>query len=344
MDIKSAIKRVTGGLDLSKDEMIAVMRHIMSGASTDAQNAAFLVGLQMKGVKAAEILGGATVMRELATPVTLASSTHLVDTCGTGGSGANKFNISTAAAIVAAAAGARVAKHGNRGATSVSGSADVLEAAGLNLSLRADQVASTIEEVGVGFMFAPAHHSAMKHVITARREIGVRTVFNLLGPLTNPASAPNQVMGVFDPDWIPALLSVFKELGSNHVLIVSSADGLDEISSSAATHVGELKDGECNTYSISPADFGLEQYDNFDMLKIDSVQASLEMLKQALNYDNRAAGDIVALNAGAAIYVAGLADDLRAGVERAQAVMRSGEALDKLEQLVNFTQSIVMQE
>jgi anthranilate phosphoribosyltransferase len=261
MDIKSAIKRVTGGLDLNKDEMIAVMRGIMSGASTDAQNAAFLVGLQMKGVKAVEILGGATVMRELATPVILATSSHLVDTCGTGGSGADKFNISTAAAIVAAAAGARVAKHGNRGATSVSGSADVLEAAGLNLSLTADQVARTIEEVGVGFMFAPAHHGAMKHVTTARREIGVRTIFNLLGPLTNPASAPNQVMGVFDPDWIPALLNVFKELGSNHVLIVSSADGLDEISISAATHVGELKNGELSTYTISPADIGINQYE-----------------------------------------------------------------------------------
>ena len=344
MDIKSAIKRVTGGLDLNKDEMIAVMRGIMSGASTDAQNAAFLVGLQMKGVKAVEILGGATVMRELATPVILATSSHLVDTCGTGGSGADKFNISTAAAIVAAAAGARVAKHGNRGATSVSGSADVLEAAGLNLSLTSDQVARTIEEVGVGFMFAPAHHGAMKHVTTARREIGVRTIFNLLGPLTNPASAPNQVMGVFDPDWIPALLNVFKELGSNHVLIVSSADGLDEISISAATHVGELKNGELNTYTISPADIGINQYDNFDMLKIDSAQASLKMLMQALNYAKQAAGDIVALNAGAAIYVAGLATDLGAGVERAQAVMRSGEALDKLDQLVNFTQSIVMQE
>ena len=324
--------------------MIAVMRGIMSGASTDAQNAAFLVGLQMKGVKAVEILGGATVMRELATPVILATSSHLVDTCGTGGSGADKFNISTAAAIVAAAAGARVAKHGNRGATSVSGSADVLEAAGLNLSLTADQVARTIEEVGVGFMFAPAHHGAMKHVTTARREIGVRTIFNLLGPLTNPASAPNQVMGVFDPDWIPALLNGFKEVGSNHVLIVSSADGLDEISISAATHVGELKNGELNTYTISPADIGINQYDNFDMLKIDSAQASLKMLMQALNYAKQAAGDIVALNAGAAIYVAGLATDLGAGVERAQAVMRSGEALDKLDQLVNFTQSIVMQE
>ena len=344
MDIKAAIKRVTDRLDLSKDEMIAVMRDIMSGASTDAQNAAFLVGLQMKGVKAAEILGGAMVMRELATPVNLAPGPHLVDTCGTGGSGADKFNISTAAAIVAAAAGARVAKHGNRGATSVSGSADVLEAAGMNLSLTADQVARTIEAVGVGFMFAPAHHSAMKHVITARREIGVRTLFNLLGPLTNPASVPNQVMGVFDPSWIDALLYVFKELGSNHVLVVSSEDGLDEISISAATHVGELKNGEVSTYSISPSDYGIGNYDNFEMLKIDGPQASLAMLKQALDYSDQAAGDIVALNAGAAIYVADLATDLGAGVEQAQALLRSGTALEKLEQLVDFTQSIAAQE
>lgn len=344
MDIRAAIKRVTSGVDLSKEEMISVMGDIMSGVSTDAQNAAFLVGLQMKGVKAAEILGGAMVMRELVTPVTLPPTPHLVDTCGTGGSGANKFNISTAAAIVAAAAGARVAKHGNRGATSKSGSADVLEAAGVSLSLTADQVASTIEAVGVGFMFAPVHHSAMKHVITARREIGVRTVFNLLGPLTNPAAAPNQVMGVFDPDWIPALLSVFQELGSNHVLVVSSADGLDEISISAATHIGELKNGEVSTYSILPTDFGIDLYDGFGMLKIDSAEESLTMLKQALDYSNQAAGDIVALNAGAAIYVADLAADLGAGVARAQAVLRSGEALEKLGQLVSFTQSLATQE
>jgi len=344
MDIRAAIKQVTSGVDLSKEDMIAVMRDIMTGISTDAQNAGFLVGLQMKGVKAAEILGGATVMRELVTPVVLPPTPHLVDTCGTGGSGANKFNISTAAAIVAAAAGASVAKHGNRGASSKSGSADVLEAAGVSLSLTADQVARTIAAVGVGFMFAPAHHSAMKHVITARKEIGVRTVFNLLGPLTNPAGAPNQVMGVFDPDWIPALLSVFQELGSNHVLVVSSADGLDEISISAASHIGELKDGKVSTYSISPTDFGIELYNNFDMLKIDSAQESLSMLRQALDYSNQAAGDIVALNAGATIYVAGLAADLGEGVARAQALLRSGAALAKLEQLVSFTQSLATQE
>ena len=243
MDIKDAIRRVTGGGDLAAPEMVEVMTHVMSGETTDAQNAAFLVGLQMKGVKAAEILGAARVMRELATPVKVGNRSHLVDTCGTGGSGAGKFNVSTAAAIVAACAGARVAKHGNRGATSKSGSADVLEAAGYNLALGPDQVGELIDRVGVGFMFAPAHHGAMKHVIAARREIGVRTVFNLLGPLTNPAGAPNQLMGVFDGAWIRPLLEVLRELGSEHVLIVAAEDGLDEISIAAATRIGELKDG-----------------------------------------------------------------------------------------------------
>ncbi|MBQ13589.1 MAG: anthranilate phosphoribosyltransferase [Gammaproteobacteria bacterium] len=340
MDIGAAIKQVTSGGDLSKDEMIAVMRDIMSGKTTDAQNAAFLVGLQMKGVKAAEILGGATVMRELVTPVQVIQSPNLVDTCGTGGSGSNKFNVSTAAAIVAACAGAKVAKHGNRGATSKSGSADVLEAAGVNLQLEPNDVANAIEQVGVGFMFAPAHHSAMKHVITARKEIGVRTVFNLLGPLTNPASAPNQIIGVFDADWIPALLEVLKELGSNHVLIVSSFDGLDEISISAGTSVGELKEDSISIYSVSPEDFGIELYENYDMLKISSAEESLAMLRQALTYENQAAGDIVALNAGAAIYAANLTEDLHAGVEKAKEILKSGAAVAKLDELAEFTQAV----
>lgn len=344
MDIRTAIKRVTSGQDLSKDEMITVMREIMSGQSTDAQNAAFLVGLQMKGVKAAEILGGATVMRELATTVHVEPSPFLVDTCGTGGSGSNKFNVSTAAAIVAACAGAKVAKHGNRGATSKSGSADVLEAAGVNLALSANDVAKTIEEVGVGFMFAPAHHSAMKHVITARKEIGVRTVFNLLGPLTNPAAAKNQIIGVFDADWIPALLEVLKELGSNHVLVVAAEDGLDEISISAPTTIGELKDGEISSYSVSPADFSIEQYDNYEMLQIDSAQESLAMLRDAFSNKNQAAADIVALNAGAAIYAANLVDDLQSGVSKAREILASGEAVAKLEQLAAFTQSLNSEE
>tara|TARA_B110000879_G_scaffold203802_1_gene281803 strand:+ start:8769 stop:9797 length:1029 start_codon:yes stop_codon:yes gene_type:complete len=340
MDIRTAIKAVTSGVDLDRDQMIAVMRELMSGQSTDAQNAAFLVGLQMKGVKSSEILGGATVMRELAAKVRLAGHPHMVDTCGTGGSGSNKFNVSTASAIVAACAGAKVAKHGNRGATSKSGSADVLEAAGVNLTLSAADVAATIEQVGIGFMFAPAHHSAMKHVIAARKEIGVRTVFNLLGPLTNPAGAPNQIIGVFDAAWIPSLLEVLKELGSNHVLIVAAEDGLDEISIAATSTVGELRDGEISLYTVEPSDFGIERYADYSMLQIDSAEESLAMLKDALGNRNQAAADIVALNAGAAIYAANLTDDLAGGVAKAQSVLRSGEALAKLEQLVEFTQSL----
>jgi len=339
MDIRSAIKRVTTSQNLSADEMTQVMHDIMSGQTTDAQNAAFLVGLQMKGVQVEELLGGAVVMRELVTPVELNPHNHMVDTCGTGGSGANKFNVSTAAALVAACAGARVAKHGNRGATSKSGSADVLEVAGVNLALTPQQVAETIEQVGVGFMFAPSHHSAMKHVITARKEIGVRTIFNLLGPLTNPAGAPNQIMGVFDAQWISALLQVLKQLGSNHVMIVSSDDGLDEISISATTEVGELRNGEISNYKVSPEDFGMKQYDNYAMLQIDNADKSLAMLRGALDYSIIPAAEIVALNAGAAIYAANLSDDLSGGVVKAQEVLSSGAAVEKLEELVKFTQA-----
>jgi len=340
MTIVGAIRRVTSGQDLNKEEMTGVMQDIMSGQTTDAQNAAFLVGLQMKGVKAAEVLGGAMVMRDLSTKVKVESSPHLVDTCGTGGSGSNKFNVSTSSAFVAAAAGAKVAKHGNRGATSKSGSADVLEAAGINLALSAEQIATTIEQVGVGFMFAPAHHSAMKHVIAARKEIGVRTVFNILGPLTNPAAASNQIIGVFDPQWIPILLEVLRDLGSDHVLIVAAEDGLDEISIAAATAVGELRGGEISSYTVSPADFGIEQYANYDELKIDSAEASLTLMRQALTYENKAAGDIVALNAGAAIFAANLEDSLLNGVKRAQEVLISGAALAKLDELVHCSNSM----
>ncbi|MCY4265052.1 MAG: anthranilate phosphoribosyltransferase [Gammaproteobacteria bacterium] len=337
MDIASAIKKVTGQQDLSADEMIAVMRDIMSGATSDIQNAAFLVGLQMKGVKTPELLGGATVMRELSNRVTVSNREHLVDTCGTGGTGSGIFNVSTASAMVAAASGARVAKHGNRGATSNSGSADVLEVAGVNLMLSPEQVALAIEEVGVGFMFAPAHHSAMKYVITVRREIGVRTVFNLLGPLTNPASAPNQVLGVFDADWIIPMLEVLRALGSEHVLVVAAEDGLDEISPASPTRVGELKCGDINEYTIRPEDFGISGHANYRALQIDSPAESLVMLKAALSGEHQAAGDIVVLNAGAALYVAGLAEDLVAGVDQARAVLISGVAVKKLDELVSFT-------
>jgi anthranilate phosphoribosyltransferase len=340
MDIKAAIVKVTSLQNLSTAEMTAVMGDIMSGKTTDAQNGGFLVGLQMKGAVADEILGGATVMRELATPVLIADKTFLVDTCGTGGSGSNTFNVSTAAAIVASAAGAKVAKHGNRGATSKSGSADVLEAAGVNLGLSAQGVGKCIEEIGVGFMFAPAHHSAMKHVITARKEIGVRTVFNLLGPLTNPAAAPNQVMGVYDASLIPVLLEVLKGLGSKHVLIVAAEDGLDEISIAAATSVGELKDGVITHYSVNPSGFGMDTYADYLSLQINSAEDSLVMVKGALSNTNKAAADIVALNAGAAIYVAGKADSLADGVQKAQAILVSGEALLTLEKLVALSNSL----
>jgi len=338
LDIREAIRYVTSGNDLEKKQMISVMRSIMLGQTTDAQNAAFLVGLQMKGVKSDELLGGATVMRELSTKVNVEPGPYLVDTCGTGGSGSNKFNVSTAAAIVAASAGARVAKHGNRGATSTSGSADVLEAAGVRLTLEAEQVAKAIEQIGVGFMFAPAHHSAMKHVIAARKEIGVRTIFNLLGPLTNPAGSPNQIIGVFDPVWIPIFLEVLRELGSNHVMIVSADDGLDEISIASETQVGELKGGKVTTYTISPNDFGIEQYPDCSSLHINSAKESLVMLKQAFANENQPAAEIVALNAGAAIYVANLCEDLLAGVTKAREVLESGIAQEKFDQLVQFTQ------
>ena len=340
MNIKDAIRRVTGGGDLAAPEMVEVMTHVMSGETTDAQNAAFLVGLQMKGVKAAEIFGAARVMRELATPVKVGDRSHLVDTCGTGGSGAGKFNVSTAAAIVAACAGARVAKHGNRGATSKSGSADVLEAAGYNLALGPDRVGELIDRVGVGFMFAPAHHGAMKHVIAARREIGVRTVFNLLGPLTNPAGAPNQLMGVFDGAWIRPLLEVLRELGSEHVLIVAAEDGLDEISIAAATRVGELKDGDISEFQLTPEALGFERAGDIDDLRVDSPAASLELVNRALAWEHEKAAQLVALNAGAAIYAAGLSEDPAAGVVRAVAVQQGGMAVDKFRELVDLSQSL----
>ena len=339
MDIKAAIAQLMQGQSLSGESMIEVMRAIMSGATTDAQNAAFLIALQIKGPSVEEVFGGATVMRELATKVPLANREFLVDTCGTGGSGSNKFNVSTASALVAACAGARVAKHGNRGASSKSGSADVLEAAGVTLGLSAEEVARCIDEIGVGFMFAPAHHSAMKHVIAARKEIGVRTVFNVLGPLTNPAGAPNQVMGVYAVPWIPVLIDVLRRLGSEHVLIVAADDGLDEISIAADTHVGELKNGELLEYTVSPEEFGMKRRESVDTLRIESPEESLTLLRAALSYAHEDAGDIVALNAGAAIYVANLADSLIDGVEKAKLIMRSGAALTKLEELVAFTKN-----
>lgn len=340
MDIKQAIRQLSEHKDLDANDMAELMREIMTGNCTDAQIAAFLLALQMKGVKTPELLGAVRTMRSLAAPVSLPPDAHLVDTCGTGGTSTDTFNISTSAAMVAACAGARVAKHGNRGATSKSGSADLLEAAGVRLTISPAQVSQCVDQLGVGFMFAPGHHSAMKHVIGPRREIGVRTIFNMLGPLTNPAGAPNQVLGVFDQVWIDPVLEVLKELGSQHVLVLAADDGLDEISISAPTQIGELREGHLVRYTVTPEDFGMQTRDGFAALKVNNPQESLAMARQALDYSHEMAGDIVALNAGAAIYAANLCDDLPSGVKKAQEILRSGAALKKLEQLAAFTQSL----
>ena len=332
MDIQAAIKMVIAGQDLSAEDMSAVMQQIMTGECTPAQIGGFLVGLRMKGESIDEITAAATVMRELSTRVKV-DAKHLVDTCGTGGDASGSFNISTASAIVAAAAGARVAKHGNRSVSSKSGSADVLEAAGVNLEITPEQVGACIEQVGVGFMFAQKHHSAMRHAIGPRREMAVRTIFNILGPLTNPAGAPNQVIGVFDGELIEPLAQVLKQLGSRHVMVVHGEDGMDEISISAKTRVAELKDGEVTSYKLSPTDFGMEMAD-LSELKVDSVEQSLAMIRSVLGNTPGPALDIVCLNAGAAIYVSGLTETLSAGVEKAQSAIADGKASEVLVKLV----------
>ncbi len=337
MDIQSAIRAVTEHRDLSRDEMTSVMRTIMSGEATQAQIGGFLIGLRMKGETVEEIAAAASVMRELATPVHVKAE-HLVDTCGTGGDGSGTFNISTASAFVAAGAGARVAKHGNRSASSRSGSADVLEAAGVNLDLTPEQVARCIEEVGVGFMFAPKHHGAMKHAIGPRREMAVRTIFNVLGPLTNPAAAPNQVVGVFSRDLIEPLARVLAELGSRHVLVVHSDDGLDEISIGAETHVAEAKAGELRVHSINPTQFGMQRAD-LSSLSVASPEESLAKVRAVLDDADGPARDIVALNAGAAIYASGLAADLKSGVAAAMESISSGAARRCLAELVELSNS-----
>lgn len=340
MDMQSAIRAVIAKQNLSSDEMAAVMRLIMTGEATPAQIGGFLVGLRMKGESVEEITAAARVMRELATPVKIGGDhAHLVDTCGTGGDGASTFNISTASAFVVAAAGGQVAKHGNRSVSSKSGSADVLEAAGVSLELNADQVAQCVEQLGVGFMFAPKHHGAMKHAIGPRREMGVRTIFNVLGPLTNPAGAPNQVLGVFSDELLEPLAEVLGRLGSRHVLVVRSEDGLDEISVSAATQVAELKDGKVVRYSITPEQFGLARAD-IAALAVPDAAASLEVIKSLFANQPGPARDIVTLNAGAAIYVAGLADSLGSGIKRAAEVIASGAARAKLDALVALSQQL----
>ena len=337
MDIQSAIQSVIDKKNLGNDEMRDVMQNIMTGECTDAQIAGFLVGLRSKGETVDEITAAAQVMRELASRVHI-NHENLIDTCGTGGDGTNTFNISTTAAFVVAAAGCYVAKHGNRSVSSKSGSADVLETAGVKLELTPEQVAQCVEEISIGFMFAPMHHSAMKHAIGPRKELGVRTVFNVLGPLTNPAGAKRQVMGVFSHDWLETLANVLKNLGSEQVMIVHSEDGMDEISISAATDIAELKDGEITTYQIEPEQFGMQRAE-ISTLAVEDVEESFKVMQAVLDNQGGPTQDIVLLNAGAAIYTAGVEDTLAAGIGTAQQVIENGSARAKLDELAELTQS-----
>lgn len=343
MNIQQALSTVVAGEDLSRADMASVMKQIMTGEATPAQIGGFLVALRMKGESVAEITGAAEVMRELATPVSV-NAEHLVDTCGTGGDGANLFNVSTAAAFVVAACGGKVAKHGNRSVSSSTGSADVLEAAGIHLNLTPEQVSRAVEEVGVGFMFAPAHHSAMKHAIGPRKELGMRTIFNMLGPITNPAGVKRQVLGVFNEALCRPLAEVLQQLGSEHVLVVHAADGLDEFSIAGPSHVAELKQGQIQEYLIKPEDLGLHTQ-TLVGLSVESAQESLALIEDALGKrstpEAEKAADIIALNAGAAVYVAGIASSFKEGVQMADDAISSGLAKAKIQELAAFTDCCV---
>lgn len=342
MKIQEALSKVVEHLDLSREQMRDVMQQVMTGQCTDAQIGGFLVALRMKSESIDEIAAAAEVMRELATPVVI-SQPNAVDTCGTGGDGANLFNVSTAAAFVIAAAGGHVAKHGNRSVSSSSGSADLLEAAGINLSLPPEQIGRCIEEVGVGFMFAPMHHSAMKHAIGPRKELGMRTLFNMLGPMTNPAGVKHQVIGVFSDKLCRPMAEVLQKLGSEHVLVVHAKDGLDEFSLATATQVAELKDGAITEYEITPEDVGLASQ-SLVGLDISSAEASLALIENALGAQStvaaKKAADLIALNAGAAIYAADLVESFAAGVSKAQEVIASGAATEKMQALAQFSSEL----
>jgi anthranilate phosphoribosyltransferase len=341
MDIKAALAALAEERDLEQEEMEAVMRQVMRGEATDAQIGALLLGLRVKGETIEEITGAASVMRELATGVTV-DDPHAIDIVGTGGDGANLFNVSTAATFVAAAAGAKVAKHGNRSVSSKSGSADLLEAAGVRLDLTPEQVAECIDRLGVGFMFAPMHHSAMRHAIGPRRELGLRTVFNILGPLTNPAGVKRMLIGVYSASLCRPMAEVLGRLGAEHALVVSADDGLDEISLAAPSSVAAWRDDEVSEFVIDPSDFGVERQP-LTGLEVDGAEESLALVRAALGQEDtdaaQRAAALVALNAGAAIHVAGLAGTVADGVSRAREVIDSGEALRRLEALVELTQS-----
>jgi anthranilate phosphoribosyltransferase len=336
---KEALEQVLVGQDLSHADMLALMQQVMGGELTPAQIAGLVIALRAKGESVDEITAAATVMRQLSTKV----ETYLIDTCGTGGDGIQTFNVSTVSAFVAAAAGAKVAKHGGRSVSSTCGSADVLEALGVNVNLTPEQVAKCVNEIGIGFMFAPNHHSAMKHAAPVRRELGVRTIFNLLGPLTNPANAKRQVMGVFSQDLTLKLAKVLQNLGSEHVLVVHGADGMDEISFTGDTFVAELKDGKINEYTINPAQFGMKIH-ALKSIRVENAEQSKAMILDVLNGKagagtQSAAREIVLLNAGAAIYTAGLEANIHAGYRHAKKVIDSGAAKEKLMQLIQYSQT-----
>lgn len=336
MTIQQALSTVLARQDLSSADMQAVMTSIMQGEVTPAQIAGFIVALRMKGESVDEIAAAAQVMRNLSSKVEIESA-DLVDTCGTGGDGSSTFNVSTAAALVAASAGVKIAKHGNRSVSSKCGSADVLEALGVKLDLQPQQVSACVQQIGIGFMFAPMHHSCMQHAIGPRKELGVRTLFNLLGPLTNPAGARRQVLGVFSDDWLEPLAQVLQTLASEHVMVVHAQDGLDEFSIAAVSNVCELHAGRITRYQVSPEDVGLTRA-SLDLIKVHDVQDSVALIQALLAGEQSAAADIVAFNAGAAIYVAGLANSVAHGVELASQQLASGGAADKLTQLIAFTQ------
>jgi anthranilate phosphoribosyltransferase len=336
---QEALQRTIEHREIFHDEMLKVVRMIMSGELSPVMMAALITGLRVKKETIGEITAAAQVMREFSTKVTVADKTHLVDIVGTGGDGSHTFNISTCSMFVAAAAGAKVSKHGGRSVSSKSGSADVLESLGLNINLSPEAIAKCIDLVGIGFMFAPNHHPAMKNVAPIRKELGVRTIFNILGPLTNPASAPNILMGVFHPDLVGIQVRALQRLGAEHALVVYGRDGMDEVSLGAATMVGELKNGEISEYEIHPEDFGLPMASNRG-LKVDTPEQSRLMLMSVLDNQAGPARDIVIFNAGAALYAANVADSIKAGIVKARFAIESGAAKARLEQLVNLSKTL----
>jgi anthranilate phosphoribosyltransferase len=337
MDMKSALTKVVEKQDLTTEEMHDIMQIIMTGQATDAQIGSFLMGLRMKGESVEEITAAAQVMRKLSTKVPIDGS-QVIDIVGTGGDGLHTFNISTTTCFVVAAAGGKVAKHGNRSVSSKSGSADVLEAAGIKLDLTPTQIADCINKIGVGFMFAPAHHNAMKYAIGARRDMGIRTIFNVLGPLTNPAGATRQLLGVFSRHWVLPLAQVLRNLGSEKALVVHAKDGMDEISLATSTFIAEIDGDEIRHYTVSPEDFGLKTQ-SLETLKVENAQQSLKIMKSVLQNERGAARDIVQLNAGAALYAAGLANTLLEGTQIALDVLISGEAYRRFNTLIQFSNS-----